>query len=504
MMEQNDPSLKTVTILIRHVFCGFPLPKTSHPARDSATREDNGIDTRLNILKSFSSSVDQGILFFDHRWNLLFANSRAMALLGVDTPGEAEDIIRKNCPSDYSSRVNQEGKTGTYIDVSASSRGGSGLLGVELRAERLSDGEPVIFALLHDFSSWKKLDDMRKDFISSVSHRLRTPITSIQNSLELLFRHDSSFEQVDRRKLMDIGLRNIRKFTALLDELQKIFMVESEEMNVTRNLFDPGKEISAILQGMAGENIIAGFDMESCDAPVFAGRSKLEAFVATVVGLFRNWLGEGLCIRAVTRRDTADPASKKFQSIRVTIKPEPVGQREGFADFLQYREPHRSLLLEKLASAMEAVLSVGINCEISLSIPEDPPFDREKDLVHPLHVISEKAQIEGKPFSLVHLGLRGRGGLFRDNQIVRKTLCEILGSETDCFVSKGEEPFSYLIFLVDKTRWEINSLFESIEKNYSDTLLNRYGAAASSLEWKIKLQKSFNPVHIDTCKLLKT
>ncbi|MCD6379866.1 PAS domain-containing protein [bacterium] len=457
----------------------------------TALQEDNNINFPIEILKTFFRHVDQGILFFDGNMRLLYANERAVSLLGAESQEKAGRVIRENCPEVVILK-SKNGKTNsTFIEIKDPSDKGNKLFGVEFFFHDPNGFHPVYSVLLHDFSKWEKLDGMRIDFISSVSHRLRTPVTSLRNSLELLNMKSKTVSVKERKKLLEIGMRNIRRLSSSLDELQKIFMVESEEMNVIRSLVKIGEETTDIFKGLDNDGVINGFELKGCDIAVFIARSKLESYLTTVSGLFRNWIGVNpdiLVELALHKSETSDEKTERFE---ISLKQKDVST-EGVTlkDFLYYQESHRSLLMERLAGALGGRMSINAD-EVTISIPVDPEFDREKDLVHPLHFVVEQSRIEKKRFWLVNLKIDSAiKDLEKRNGFLKKSLSDIRRMGKGCFVVMDEEPFSYLIFFVDRSRDEIEETIRSTIDQFAESSGISVLGENSFVSWEIKLQSS--------------
>ncbi|GGY81954.1 hypothetical protein GCM10011613_28320 [Cellvibrio zantedeschiae] len=72
---------------------------------------------------------------------------------------------------------------------------------------------------LQDISERKRVERMKKEFVSTVSHELRTPLTSISGALSLLA-HDMLGTLPDKiREVLDIAYKNSKRLTQLIDDL---------------------------------------------------------------------------------------------------------------------------------------------------------------------------------------------------------------------------------------------------------------------------------------------
>jgi hypothetical protein len=293
----------------------------------------------------------------------------------------------------------------------------------------------------------------------------------------------------ERRKLLEIGVRNIIRLSSSIDELQKIFMVESEEMNAIRSLVRIGEETTDILKRLDSDGIISGFELASCNIAVFTARSKLEDYFITVAGLFRNWIGVKPFVSVEVTQCKFEATDKKTGKLEISLEPEkesPGGIN--LKDFLYYQEAHRSLILEKLAGVLNGTMSVNEG-KITIIIPVDPDFDREKDLVHPLHVMLEQTRIEKKKFRLVNLKIdKNIQDVKRKDELLKRILSDVKGMEKDCFIVMDEEPFSYLIFFIDRSKKEIERMMKIVIDQFTELCGISTKEGRSAVSWDVKFQ----------------
>ncbi|MFO7915112.1 MAG: histidine kinase dimerization/phospho-acceptor domain-containing protein [Candidatus Krumholzibacteriales bacterium] len=445
--------------------------------------KSNGFEPFLDMLKELSETLDQGLVLFGGRNS--FANERAVLLLDAGTPDQAVEIVRDKFPGLNGSGRLEKGVRTAFVESGNPGVGGSRLLGLELHNVETGGSECLNYVLLRDFSYWSNQDEMRKEFISSISHRLRTPITSIHHALEVINDRKTSATEEEWSRFLNIGLRNIHKLISLVDELQKLYMVQSEEKKGCRGLFRIGDEVYSCFYRLDREGTIEGFELESCDCAVFTQISRVETFVATAADLFRKWLGVPPCLHVkITGPDYQTDRGGIEISIRCESKRE---DSETLRDYLYYSESHRSLIMERLAISLEGKMGVGPGPRITLSIPECPVFDREKDLIYPLNSIIEEARAGCSCFCLIDLGL-GRPCSVR-GEVLRKLLGESLGRAGHPYISMGERDQSYLLFFKTGSVNEAEDWMEELNERFIEQLGSEGIPYRGGLKWDIKLKK---------------
>ena len=72
----------------------------------------------------------------------------------------------------------------------------------------------------------KKLDELKSDFLSLVSHELKTPLSSMKISAEYL-ESDANIVPADRKEILQIILRNIDRQTRLINDILDLSKIEA-------------------------------------------------------------------------------------------------------------------------------------------------------------------------------------------------------------------------------------------------------------------------------------
>ncbi len=85
-----------------------------------------------------------------------------------------------------------------------------------------------VVLVLNDITRLKRLEGIRRDFVSNVSHELRTPITSIKGSVETLL--DGAIdEKQNAQRFLGIILKQIERLSAIIEDLLLLSRIEQEE-----------------------------------------------------------------------------------------------------------------------------------------------------------------------------------------------------------------------------------------------------------------------------------
>ena len=133
------------------------------------------------------------------------------------------------------------------------------------------DGEPVegAVAVIHDITELERLESVRRDFVSNVSHELKTPLTAIHGYVETLLEADPIDGPTRGRFLRKIR-RQSNRLGALVSDLLTLSRIESsaEPPEGVLDLRSPAGEVLNLL-GPASEErgleLIAEFPEEAVE-----------------------------------------------------------------------------------------------------------------------------------------------------------------------------------------------------------------------------------------------
>lgn len=441
-----------------------------------------------DALAEVVEAVDQGIVLLDDSSAPVYANEKARVLLAAESVADVSRIISRGCPAEVLERGRDGSGTATFLDVAA--RGGEGTSPVGLEVVQLREplGGAHRLILLHDFSEWRKLDELHGRFATYLSHRMRTPLTSARNAVRILREKSEPLDGAEKEKFLDIGSRNIDQLIRSFDELQKIFMIESGEINACRTLAPVGAEVASRLAELETRGVLAGFKVSAPALAVPTGRGELADFVTHAAETIASWLGAAPVVECVVsaREDREAPADDDG-AVTITLKPcDSPGERSvSLREFLSAGESHRRAVLDRLASSLGGECEVAARDAVRLSIPADPPFNRDRDLVHPLHMMLERSELDRGEFHMAAVRLVGAvRDETRFKRLFAETLCALFDAE-GCVVSKGEEPLSYSVFIAGIPHDRVTEMLERLQRRFMLACQERGEELYPSIRWEI-------------------
>lgn len=145
----------------------------------------------------------------------------------------------------------------------------------EARLARLAAERDVQARLVAEM---RKLEEFRRDFISNVTHEIRTPVTGILGAVDILTDNGEELDDGDRRELMKVLKDQSVRLNSLVEDILALAQLEKAETNQTRhfmpcNLVDIVQTVINLLRLQASKSGIEIVALKSSPSPSSLVRS---------------------------------------------------------------------------------------------------------------------------------------------------------------------------------------------------------------------------------------
>lgn len=149
-----------------------------------------------------------------------------------------------------------------------------------------ADGGLVV--LLQDITHYRELDRMKSDFVSTVSHEFRTPLTSIAMGIGLLLERSKADATSREHRLLAAANEDTQRLIKLVNDLLDLSRIESGRIQMEFAPVDLGKllpEATAPLIGQAGsKGIDVAVSVSPGLPPAWADAAKITWVISNLVG----------------------------------------------------------------------------------------------------------------------------------------------------------------------------------------------------------------------------
>jgi two-component system, NtrC family, sensor histidine kinase KinB len=161
-----------------------------------------------------------------------------------------------------------------------------------------------IFAF-RDVSAERRVEQMKSDFVSTVSHELRAPLTSIYGFAETLLRRDVLFVEEERQTFLGYIASEAQRLTSIVDTLLSVARLDAGDLHVELAPTDVRSVVTEVVT--SAEQATANGHRFVVDVPeeplaASADREKLRQVLANLVDNAVKFSPEGATVTVEARR----------------------------------------------------------------------------------------------------------------------------------------------------------------------------------------------------------
>jgi two-component system phosphate regulon sensor histidine kinase PhoR len=173
-----------------------------------------------------------------------------------------------------------------------------------VRAVTLQDAPGSVLAVFVDVTELRKLEAVRRDFVTNASHELRSPLTTVRAAAETL----SSVENDAKASARFIELiqRNAERLANLIDDLLELSRIESRELKLELEPVDLAAVVDRSLAQHAHraqlKRIALHHELKGA-AFVRADRRALEHVLGNLIDNALKYCPEGAAVRIAAHAD---------------------------------------------------------------------------------------------------------------------------------------------------------------------------------------------------------
>lgn len=244
----------------------------------------NDISSEKNKIETILMHLTDGVLAFNTNGRMIHANLAAKKMLDFEDERTFDEIFNK-----FKLDVNLEKII--YLDDWASTEQVISLkdkyLNIFFAPFRNEQDKPTgVIVVVHDNTKQAKLDDIRKEFVSNVSHELKTPLTSIQTYAETLIEQEE-LEPEDKKRFLKVILAESNRMTRLISDLLQLTKFDYKKVAWKKTKFDLPELVKQIcekhkIQADKKEQLLECYITSTVPA-VFADRDGIEQVITNIL-----------------------------------------------------------------------------------------------------------------------------------------------------------------------------------------------------------------------------
>ncbi|MEM5948264.1 ATP-binding protein [Spirochaetia bacterium 38H-sp] len=204
-------------------------------ALERIIKTDSKLDrtrAKLEVYELITEHMEEGIILADEKLRVSYANPAALKMCGIKESATGKPVgmlIKNNSLIEKILRC-YENKKGARYEYCPD---GERYQEISISPISLNREENSAIIVIRDISSIKKLQKIRKDFVSNVSHELKTPISSIIGYTETLAEIISPEDSTARRFAETIH-NNAVRLGNIVEDLLMLSRIEQNNTEIKK------------------------------------------------------------------------------------------------------------------------------------------------------------------------------------------------------------------------------------------------------------------------------
>jgi two-component system, OmpR family, phosphate regulon sensor histidine kinase PhoR len=231
------------------------------------------------------ANVADGIVAVDRDERIVLWNAAAERITGVPS----EEALGRSVPEVLQRELRSE-SGGVAGDRLVPIRRGDNEVWLSLTEAVMRDpaGETAgrIFAF-RDISAERVVEQMRSDFVSTVSHELRAPLTSIYGFAATLLREDVDFEEEERNVFLTYIESEAQRLTTIVDKLLSVARLDAGDLQLELSPVDVRSLVSEVVDNAREAADVNGhefvLDLPDVPLPARTDSDKLRQVLVNLV-----------------------------------------------------------------------------------------------------------------------------------------------------------------------------------------------------------------------------
>jgi len=273
-------------------------------------------------------SLRDAVVVIDDQDRLVMANEPAARLLGFNAAEARGHPVMEVCGDKHQDFIE-------FLHQSAQ----SGVEGTRREMEFTLADQPHVFdtivscvyegqkvsgvvAVLHDITREKEVSQMKNDFVSHVSHELKTPLASITAYSEMLVDGEAD-DEATRKEFYEIIQTQAQRLNRLIEDILNISRIESGLIKVTKEPVSLAilieQQMSMIQKYAEEKNITVSRQTPIIFDQVHADKDMLSQVIVNLLSNAIKYTPPGGSVRIATEVDEA------AGRVRVTVTDTGVG-----------------------------------------------------------------------------------------------------------------------------------------------------------------------------------
>ncbi|MEW4490019.1 ATP-binding protein [Thalassoglobus sp. JC818] len=245
--------------------------------------------------QSILQAMSEGVLLIDCDGKVAFGNSSAGKLLDRDWKAiEGRNLWEVVRNADLQSTIEIAFESEGIVRNEFEHPRTKSIIGISAVPIEVNDGQGLLI-VLHDVTELRRLEKMRREFVSNVSHELKTPLTAIQAYADTLI--EGGLEDVENsRMFVDRILEQAGRLQTLIHDMLRLARIESQADAFQLQTISLSEVLESCVdarQAVArSRNVSLTYDPPADEIPVVADREGLRTVFDNLINNALNYTAD--------------------------------------------------------------------------------------------------------------------------------------------------------------------------------------------------------------------
>ena len=254
------------------------------------------VENERNKLNTLFLYMTDGVVAFSSDGTVIHANPAAREMLARDIGPHTgyDDLFAAIAPM---ADVQEAGGSSLQGELETGGR----ILELQLAPFDQDSHTGGVLVVIHDVTTQRRNEEMRREFVANVSHELRTPLTNIRSYAETLSDGGSDLPPHTARSFLNVILNESDRMTHIVQDLLTLSRFDSgySQLNLTWFSFAQAVEDSyqAVLMEAQRHGHTLSLDLQADLPPIRADRERVLQVMMNILSNAIKYTPDGGTIR---------------------------------------------------------------------------------------------------------------------------------------------------------------------------------------------------------------
>jgi two-component system sensor histidine kinase VicK len=197
----------------------------------------NKVLTDKKETEAIIRSIAEGLVVLDSKGRVIMINPAAEKLLGVSSMDKIGKPILQGLKGEHLVTLAKtiDTEKDREIELISQQDETRKVLRASSAVIENEHGKTIgMVSILSDVTKQRELDELKSNFLTNVTHELRTPLMAVQKSIALILSKATGPVSETQEQFLSIAERNLKRLTILINDLLDLARIEAKKMELKR------------------------------------------------------------------------------------------------------------------------------------------------------------------------------------------------------------------------------------------------------------------------------